>query len=1046
MVQETNEALSRFVVGVDLGTTNSAMCYVDSRERPWRVRTLRIPQRVSADSIEARDSLPSFLYQPIAGEVTQAAAGDPDHSADKSGRAMIAGCYARDQGTLAPGRLIHSAKSWLCHGGVDRTAALLPWQGADDVKRLSPVEVSAHYLAHLRWAWDAQFPQHPLAQQDFVLALPASFDEIARELTVRAAALAGLPRVVLIEEPQAAFYAWIDAHRDRWEQLVQPGWKILVCDIGGGTSDFTLIRVRRGSDGLVQFHRVAVGDHLILGGDNMDLALAHHVEKKLPPRRLEPRQWAVLVGLCRQAKEQMLGPQPAPTITLNLPAGGSRLIGGSVQVELSADEVREVLLEGFFPRASLDERPRPRQSGFQEFGLPYAPDPAVTRYLAAFLTAHRHAGAEATGAAAGPVANPPSGDDEARRQAAGAAVQNENLPAPDPARPDMVLFNGGVFESPAIRARMIETIAAWFNPPGASAAWSPIVLENPRLDLAVARGAAYYGMVRRGEGVRIAAGLARTYYIGVETGPVCGETSPGSVETSRVCVETGPVGRETGPAKAETVQPLPALGEDRSPTELPGETATTGDTLKAKEEPASAPAAIEAALCLLPAGLEPEVDVVLADHPFELRVAEPVEFPLYVSSTRLTDRPGQLVAIDRTQITPLPPIRTVLQIRGSSGRTITVNLHAKLTEIGTLELWCQERGGRRRWRLQFDVRSTVETDRAGHAGAGEREGFIDESAWEAGRAVIAAVFGPQGSQSPDGLTKRLADALQMPRQAWPSSVCRRVWEALIEYESGRRRGPTYEARWLNLLGFALRPGYGVALDDWRVAETWKLLQGKFAHSAAHVRNEGWILWRRVAGGLSAGQQQAVAEPLLSSLRALHRQATTGKGRSGDFTFSPGDWAELWRLLGSLELLPSAWKIELGRIALDLMPKKRWEPLRPALWWALGRLGARSPVYGPLNTVVPPETAQAWLSQIMQIGGGLPEAALAAMLIARRTDDRFRDIAPAARNGAVQWLADHRAPEHFVELVRDGGRLQAEEEEQVFGEALPKGLRLAEQVN
>lgn len=1036
------ESLSRFVVGVDLGTTNSAVCCVDSRERPWRVRTLRIPQWVSADTIEARETLPSFLYQPVSGEMPRAAGAAPGAAADDSARAMVVGCYARDQGTFAPGRVIHSAKSWLCHGGVDRTAALLPWQGADDVKRLSPVEVSAHYLAHIRRAWDEQFPQHPLAQQDFVLALPASFDEIARELTVRAAALAGLPRVVLIEEPQAAFYAWIDAHRDRWEQLVQPGWKILVCDIGGGTSDFTLIRVRLGGDGLVQFHRVAVGDHLILGGDNMDLALAHHVEKKLRPRQLEPRQWAVLVGLCRQAKEQMLGPRPPASITLNLPAGGSRLIGGGIQVELSAEEVCEVLLEGFFPRVSLDERPRPRQSGFQEFGLPYAPDPAVTRYLAAFLTAHRYAGADAPAAAtADSTAGVPNSFDDARRREASEAIPKSNLPSPDPARPDMVLFNGGVFESPAIRARMIETIAAWFKSPGASAAWSPIVLENPRLDLAVARGAAYYGMVRRGEGVRIAAGLARTYYIGVETGPAAGRMESPSSSSPAPAADPSPAETTTPATASPAASAEPPSESSVSATERSAETPAS-DTERSAESPVPA----EAALCLLPAGLEPEVDVVLGDHPFELRVAEPVEFPLYVSSTRLTDRPGQLVAIDRTQITPLPPIRTVLQTRGPSGRTITVNLHAKLTEIGTLELWCQERGGRRRWRLQFDVRSTVETDRAAHAGTGEREGFIDESAWEAGRAVIAAVFGPEAGQSPDGLTKRLADALQMPRQAWPSSLCRRIWESLIEYESGRRRSPTHEARWLNLLGFALRPGYGVALDDWRVAETWKLLQGKFAHSAAHVRNEGWILWRRVAGGLSAGQQQAVAEPLLSSLRSLHRQATTGKGRSGDFTFSPGDWAELWRLLGSLELLPSAWKAELGRIALDLMPKKRWEPLRPALWWALGRLGARQPVYGPLNTVVPPETAQAWLGQILNFGGDLPEAVLAAMLIARRTDDRFRDIAAAARDSVALWLADHRAPEHFVELVRDGGRLQAAEEEQVFGEALPKGLRLPEPVN
>ena len=275
---------SRYVVGFDLGTTNSAVTYVDTAEEPWQVRTFAVPQLVAAGQHEARETLPSFYYQPAVGEMSPAALRLPwTEKGTPASEALphVVGVFAREHGAEAPGRLVNSAKSWLCHSGVDRTAALLPWHGAADVERLSPVEVSARYLAHVRAAWDHRFPSDPLAEQDFVLTLPASFDEVARELTVKAAALAGLPRVVLIEEPQAAFYAWIDHNRDRWDQLVKPGQKILICDIGGGTSDFTLIRVRRGEGGKVQFHRVAVGDHLILGGDNLDLALAHHLEERL---------------------------------------------------------------------------------------------------------------------------------------------------------------------------------------------------------------------------------------------------------------------------------------------------------------------------------------------------------------------------------------------------------------------------------------------------------------------------------------------------------------------------------------------------------------------------------------------------------------------------------------------------------------------------------------------------------------------------------------------------------------------------------------------
>lgn len=939
MSSGTAVGASRYVVGIDLGTTNSAVCYVDTAEAPWKVRTFLVPQLVAPGMVEARETLPSFLYQPASGELPREALRLPW---SREAPTWAVGVFARYHGALVPGRLIVSAKSWLSHSGVDRTAPILPWHAAPDVERLSPVEASACYLAHIRDAWDARFPQHPLAQQDLVLTLPASFDEIARELTVKAAARAGLPRVVLIEEPQAAFYAWIDRHAEDWWQRVAPGQKILVCDIGGGTSDFTLIRVRAAPDGKVRFHRVAVGEHLILGGDNLDLALAHHLEHRLTGGgKLEERQWAVLVGTCRQVKETLLANDAPERLTVNLPGASSRLIGAGLHIEVTREEVSELLVEGFFPRCALDDRPASRRSGFQEFGLPYAPDPAVTRYLAAFLTAHRHVALEETGA---------PGDH-------------------DPARPDVVLFSGGVFESRRLQQRILEVLKSWFRTDAEHKHWEPVVLDNDRLDLAVARGAAYYGMVRRGQGVRIAAGLARTYYIGVESAPA-------------------------------------------------------------------------SAVCLVPAGVEPGQDVDLTQRAFKLRLSEPVEFPLFVSSTRLTDRPGELVPVDPEQITPLPPIRTVLRTgkRGESGETL-VNLHARLTEIGTLDLWCSEPEGRRKWRLQFDVRSATQTDVAPCESTAERAGILDESVWHQCRRLVEATFGPQGNDPAEGLVKRLTAAIGTSRHDWPASLLRRLWESLIELEPGRRRSQVHEARWLNLLGFALRPGYGMAVDDWRVAETWRILQGKLIHSGVMCRAEWWILWRRIAGGLAAGQQQALADPLLGSIRALHHQATTGRGRGGEFSAGTHETAEVWRLLGALELLGGQTKIELGTMLLDLLRRRKTDATRCAMAWALGRIGSRQPTYGPLNTVVPPETAAQWLSTLMELAADDPMLALAVMQLARRTEDRYRDIPEKLRCKVLEWLAAQGAPPHFAQLVREGGTLDTEEQGMVFGESLPKGLRI-----
>lgn len=987
---------SRYLVGLDLGTTNSAMAYVDTFEPVRQIQIFLVPQVVAPGLVESRETLPSFHYQPANGEFAADALRLPW---PESGNEIV-GQFARDHGTLVPGRLISSAKSWLCHGGVDRNADLLPWQGAEDVERLSPVAVSARYLQHFRHAWDARFPQHPLAEQDFILTLPASFDEVARELTIKAAKQAGLERVFLIEEPQAAFYAWIDKHADHWDQLVTAGQTILVCDVGGGTSDFTLIRVRNHANG-VQFHRVAVGDHLILGGDNLDLALAHHFEQRVKPGgQLEPRQWSVLVRSCRQLKEVMMSENAPDQWTLTLPGSGSKLIGGSIQFQVDRTEIESILANGFFPDVPLDAKPMSAKSGFQEFGLPYASDPAVTKYLASFLTAHCAA------------------DFDDRESSA--AADSGTRPFPDKRSPAVaaVLFNGGVFASPLLRSRLIRSLERWFR--GNDPTWTPIVLENERLDLAVAKGAAYYGMVRRGEGVRIAAGLARTYYIGIAV------------------------------SESESTSPTAGLS----------------------------------AMCLLPAGIEPGHEVDLTEHQFQLLVSQPIEFPLFVSSTRLTDRPGDLIAVDPEQIKALPPIRTVLKTgKSKDASTIAVILKARLTEIGTLDLWCSEVSGKRNWKLLFDIRSATQTDIAAHDASGERQGVFDDEVLQSARHVILETFGadpalnacgktangspaenigqskstkPNTSQRESGpllvnasrdaqespvaaVGKRLVEVLGLGRDEWPTSLLRQLWEVLIESESGRKISSQHEARWLNLVGFSLRPGYGFAVDDWRCQETWRLLQGKLAFDTTACRAEWFILWRRIAGGLTAGQQQALAAPMVSQLKLAIRQP--GSKGKGDFGSHPHESAEFVRLLGSCELLPLTMKHELGELLLEMLERPRFSALSAAGFWSLGRVGARRPVYGPLNTVVPVEVASRWLTRILKHDLTDPLTAFSAMQLARRTGDRYRDLSDSTRTRVVKGLESVSAANHFQDLVMNVANLESEEQSLILGDSLPKGLRI-----
>jgi Hsp70 protein len=596
------------IVGIDLGTTHCAIATASPEPGDRRVGVLEVQQLIAPGALAARALLPSFVYFAHEAEDALALPWDP-------ARRFCVGELARARGAEAPERVIASAKSWLSHGSLDRRAGTLPVHAPADVEKISPVEASFRLLDHLNEAFRAtQGQSGDLSEHDVVLTVPASFDAGARDLTVEAALAAGLERVTLLEEPQAALYAWIEHNGEAWREHLRAGDRVLVIDIGGGTTDFSLIdAVER--EGALALERVAVGDHILLGGDNMDLALAHVVGQELATqgKQLDRFQLSALSHACRGAKERLLGDGTLDRMAVVLPSRGSQLLGGSVRGELRREQVEAYLLDGFFPRAARTDAPRARpRAGLTQVGLPYATDAAITRHLAAFLS--RHAFSSTQGGSARP--------------------------------PTAVLFNGGVLKAQPLRARLLETLDGWL----AELDSPPIrVLPGEDLDLAVARGAAYYGLVRRGRGLRIRGGTARAYYVGIES-------------------------------------PMPAL---------PG-----------LEPPVSA-------LCVAPFGMEEGTEAELPPQELFVVVGEPVTFRFFGSSTRRNDAAGALLEHwSPGELAELPPIELTLPPAGrAAGEVVAVQLQASVTAIGTLKIEAralQPLTLDERWQVELNVRGRAD--------------------------------------------------------------------------------------------------------------------------------------------------------------------------------------------------------------------------------------------------------------------------------------------------------------------------------------------------
>lgn len=910
-----NKPSAHYLVGIDLGTTHTVVAYAAVNDPDKTIHLFEIPQLIAPGEVAARPLLPSVRYHPALGELN---AGTGFLNTEDG---AVLGEAARLLGAKSQGRLVTSAKSWLSHSGVEHTSPILPWGSDDTVFKVSPLDASASYLRHICMVWEQRFPDAPLCTQSLVITVPASFDESARTLTLEAASMAGLHQVRLLEEPQAVCYDWLRRHAGNIKSSLADSRLLLVCDVGGGTTDLTLIKIEHGAHE-PQLTRIGVGDHLMLGGDNIDLALAHLAESRLrvADKKLSSAELSQLLEQCRIAKEKLLVSDAPEQVAVTLLGGGAKLIGGTRSTFLTREEVSLIALDGFLPLSDLQALPDKKRSGVVEFGLPYAAEPAISKHIAAFL--HLHA------------------------QAAKAALATDSI------APDALLLNGGVFRSPALVERINAVLSRWRG------GVPPLLLANRHPELAVAYGAVSYAIARLEKNVQIGGGAARSYFL---------------------LIDSGNPGQRNG-------------------------------------------------ICILPKGSEEGREVLLSDRQFALRVGQPVRFHLLSGSGDGDYLPGEIVAMDEERFHGLPPLAVAFE--GQEKAEVAVQLLATYTEVGTLQLQCvavQDTG--QRWDVEFQIRS--KKARMVNAQLPEQLPQALEK--------IQTVFGAKSKQvDPQAVKTLRADLekiLSAPRSDWQTALLRELFNALLEGGKYRRRSEQHERLWLSLTGFCLRPGFGYPLDDWRVEQLWKLYpEGLQFVNEKQNWAEWWTLWRRVAGGLPANAQQRLFNDIAKFINpAAARQPGVAKQAQ------MRGYEDMVRLSAALERLSASDKTQLGEWLLKRL-QKPGEPEQS--WWALGRIGARVLFHGNQHDVIPAATAANWLQQMLKMEWKKQsQIAFAAMLLARRCEDRVRDIDDPLRLQVVDKLKQVKAAPIWLEMVSEFKQLDEQQEKQIFGEALPPGLRL-----
>lgn len=881
---------SRYIIGIDLGTTNCAVSYFDTHKGAFQL--FRIPQKGKLGYQESLTVLPSLLFL-------------DDEQA-------TVGMWAQIQGKKSPTRLIQSAKSWLSNPAACRKEKILPFEACTEEKKLSPVEASMHYLDHIRKMWNQEIAKSDLLkeleEQEVILTVPASFDEVARTLTVEAAKLAGYKNFTLLEEPQAAFYSYL---MEFGKKQFKPGETILVCDVGGGTTDFSLIDVVE-SGIEIGLRRMAVGKHLLLGGDNMDVTLSYYLQRKYQ-LELDTSQRLSLLNQVRSAKELLLEENsPQENYSLFISGTGSQVVGGGIALEISKREVDELLLDGFFGVVPFEDAVQINKgSGLRHMGLPYESDPSITKQLAHFLHTSK------------------------REE-----------------KPTYVLFNGGAMKPNVFQKRMVDSLNLWYGEK-----FSLTILPSKNLDLAVSKGAAYYGKVRRGEGERIQGGIPRSYYLAIET---------------------------------ETNYPQ--------------------------------------VLTLLARGSE-EGTVYLCDYQFFMKPNQPVVFQLYHSNTRLKDDPGSLVAIDETAFTLLPPIQTICAYgKKESKETIPVKLETRLTELGTIELWLLSQNSIHKWKLEFQIRGELQEERSFDKRLVDET--FDTTYLELAKEEVRESFAIGAQEKLKMIMPSLEQVLNQEKKEWSPSVLRGLFEILYEQADKRLLSQQYEQRFWNLAGFFLRPGAGYPLDDYRIKQLWKLILSEFRKpKSEEVQLQQWICFRRVAAGFGKGQQIQLYNHLIALMYDKKKNKLVIKGKKGGYVY-----AELLRAIASFELVEIHQKILLGEALLNKIEKGDGEPCD---FWALGRLGARQLFHGSLANIIPAKQCEIWVNKLLNSPAVDDQHfPFTLLLLARKTDVEEMNLSSDLLEKISPLLKGN-----LEALLRQQRELSLAEQDHVFGDALPIGLKI-----
>ena len=916
---------AKFCIGIDLGTTNCVMAFEELDRAMPQTEVVLIPQWETLTGFSEAPMLPSFLYLPSEQEAAQMLG-------EGTGRdEWIPGRFARKQAAESPGRVAHSAKSWLCHHAVDRSASFLPWR-SDEIpvdKRISPIRASALLLGYLRAVWDAKFAGEGLRfdDQDVTVTVPASFDAVAQRLTLDAALEASFPESVrLLEEPQAAFYCWLEQHgtpAELWEQLPESETHhVVVIDVGGGTSDFSLFEIsRQTGTTLPHIKRIAVSDHLLLGGDNIDLALAHHIKSRLAHEALSVPQWNFLVARCRDLKERCLADASDHVFPISIPGRGSSLLGGTLAGQVTRAEVESIVLDGFFPECEADERPARAQIGLREWALPYALDSAVTRYLADFLRG----------------------------------------------RPwvDAVLFNGGTLYPDSLRLRLQQQISRWQS--GAE----PRILNNPEPNLAVARGAARFGSIVHRRAQRIEAGAARAIYLEVHKQP-------------------------------------------------------------GKKDEISGPALV----CILPRSAASEEEFRISELGLELRVNRPVRFQPYYSTRHGKDKAGSLVTWNDRDFHRLPPLQATAKLAGRrlEADRLPVTLTARMNELGLLQVACvsADPAVREIWPLEFNLRANEpgSEDQMETGDDSSPDPGVDAARLDAARTRISGLFSrpldPRDKLTATHLVKSLEHTLGAPKAAWNWVLIRSLWPALYECISCRQQSVEHEEAWLILAGFLLRPGFGAEGDAIRMDELWQLHTDGLAYLSKRIQLQQYILWRRVAGGLSRERQEAILTPEVSKLRTQKNPP-----------------AELVRLAGSFERIAPIIKTELIDLFLqstrDLATANRY--CAPYLT-ALGLLLNRTPLYaGPENVVPAVQVERAFeaLSDLDWTEPKLAEIETLFLRAGRIADNANVDLSKALREKIASKLEKSGVISSKLRRLSIFVPVAGLDRAGLFGESLPPGL-------